>query len=348
MKNLDNERIASSKPLITPGEMFKKLPISEKASETVQIGRKACVEAINGDDKRLLVVVGPCSIHEEQGALEYAHKLAELNKKVSSSLILVMRVYFEKPRTTVGWKGLINDPDLNGSFHMGKGLTYARKILLEINELGVPCATEFLDPLVPAYISDLVSWCAIGARTTESQIHRQMASGLSMPVGFKNSTSGDVVVALNAMKSAATQHSFIGVNYDGQINVMLTEGNPDTHIILRGGVEDANCEINHIEEAAMKINRKGKKRQIMIDCSHGNTGGEYIGQLSVFNKLLKFYLDNPDEILGMMLESNLFPGKQPFSENLRYGVSITDPCIGWPETESILLEADRRIQDGRS
>lgn len=346
MTELDNEKIASTTPLITPGEMFKKLPVSEKAAKTVKIGREECSNAINGDDQRLLVVVGPCSIHDEQGAIEYAQKLAGLREKVSSSMIIVMRVYFEKPRTTVGWKGLINDPDLNGSFRMGKGLTFARKILLEINELGLPCATEFLDPLVPAYISDLVSWCAIGARTTESQIHRQMASGLSMPVGFKNSTSGDVLVALNAMESAATQHSFIGVNYDGKINVMLTKGNPDTHVILRGGVQGANCSTTHIEEAAMKINKKGKKRQIMIDCSHGNTGGEYIGQLSVFNQLLPFYQDNSDEILGMMLESNLYPGKQAFSDNLRYGVSLTDPCIGWPETESILLEADRRFRDG--
>jgi len=347
MDHLYNERIVSQTPLITPGELLEQIPITDKAAEAVIAGRRACREAIAGDDPRLLLIIGPCSIHDEKGAIEYAQRLADLEKRVNKTMIIVMRVYFEKPRTTVGWKGLINDPDLNGSFQMNKGLVIARKILMEINELGLSCATEFLDPLVPAYLSDLVSWCAIGARTTESQIHRQMASGLSMPVGFKNSTSGDVGVALNAMQSAAEKHSFIGVDAEGQIKVMVTSGNPDTHVILRGGVQGANCGINHIEETARTINKKGKKRQIMIDCSHGNTGGEYIGQLSVFNQLLPFYIENPDEVLGMMMESNLFPGKQAFNGNdLRYGVSVTDPCIGWPETESIIIEADRRMRDG--
>ena len=346
VEKLYNERIEEEVPLITPREIYETLPLTEKAAATVKQGREECCQAIKGEDKRLLVILGPCSIHDEQGALEYASKLAELREKVSSTMIIIMRVYFEKPRTTIGWKGLINDPDLNGTNHVDKGLKLARKILLEINELGLPCGTEFLDPLVPAYISDLVSWCAIGARTTESQTHRQMASGLSMPVGFKNSTSGDVTVALNAMKSAATKHSFIGVNEEGRTIVLKTTGNLDTHVILRGGIQGANCNVTDIEGAARKINEKGPRRQIMIDCSHGNTGGEYIGQLTVFNKLLPFYIECPDEILGMMLESNLFPGKQPFGGELRYGVSITDACIGWPETESLLLEADRRFRDG--
>lgn len=319
------------------------MPASKTAWQTVEAGRKESTEAIAGVDKRLMVIVGPCSIHRKEDALEYAHRLADLREKVSSNMIILMRVYFEKPRTILGWKGLIYDPDLNGTFDIARGLHRAREILLEINELGLPCATEFLDPIVPPYISDLISWVAIGARTTESQTHRQMASGLSMPVGFKNSTSGDVTVAFNALRAAASPQRFLGIDQDGIASILTTKGNGGCHIILRGGMGSSNYSFHDLKSVKRQAGNGTGKRQIMIDCSHGNTAGNYKNQVQVFEKAFTHYLDHPDGFLGLMLESHINEGKQPLSEDLKFGVSITDACIGWEETEKLLMNCHERL-----
>ena len=283
----------------------------------------------------MLVIAGPCSIHDRAAALEYAQRLAELSGEVGDRILVVMRVYFEKPRTTIGWKGLISDPRLDGSNDMVAGLTLARQILCEINELGMPCATEFLDPIVPQYISDLVSWAAIGARTTESQTHRQMASGLSMPVGFKNSTDGGLQAALDGIVAANQRHAFLGIDMEGQTCIVQAAGNPNAHLVLRGGGGQSNFSRAHVAFAKVLLEKVGPPRALVMDCSHGNSDGACQRQPEVFHAVLDQVVAGEQVILGAMLESNLVAGKQPFGGELVYGQSLTDECIDWKTTGEV-------------
>lgn len=334
-------RVSAFTPLPSPAALTKEVPINAEAATTVVNARNELRRCLSGQDPRLVVILGPCSIHDEKAALEYAQRLADLRAKVKNQLLLVMRVYFEKPRTTVGWKGLINDPHLNGSHDIDHGLRLARRILLKINALGVPTATEFLDPIVPQYTSDLVSWAAIGARTTESQTHRQMASGLSMPVGFKNATDGGLQVALDAMTSARSAHAFVGIDEDGRTAVVKTKGNLDVHIVLRGGGGHANYSRADIAYTKVLLeDSKAPKRSIMIDCSHGNSNKNFQNQPKVFGEVMAQWRAGDKAILGAMLESHLHEGKQDLGPApLAYGISITDGCIGWEATAALLQEA---------
>lgn len=346
---IENSNVLEATPLIPPKQLKAALPISEKAAQVVLTTRHAIREIIHGrDTQRILMVVGPCSVHDVDAAYDYAQKLAPVARAIANEIVIVMRTYFEKPRTTVGWKGLINDPRLDGSCDIEAGLAMARRLMLKINELGVPCASEFLDPITPQYTADLVSWAAIGARTTESQTHREMASGLSMPVGFKNGTDGGLDVALNAMISASTQHSFLGINPDGLTSVIKTAGNPDRHIVLRGGGGRTNYSPEDIAYAAEKVLAMGIKRPVMVDCSHGNTNKDYTLQSKVCREVAKQVKGGQHALLGMMMESNLLPGKQNWKEGgglkLQYGVSITDACIGWDETKNLLIEAAEAVR----
>lgn len=343
-----NLNVASLDPLIAPAKLEESLPLTDKARQTVLDGRRTIEAILRGDDPRLLVVIGPCSIHDPAAAMEYARKLAELKDQLADRLVLVMRVYFEKPRTTVGWKGLINDPHLDGSFDMGHGLDLARKLLIEINELGLPAGTEFLDPVTPQYLDDLVSWAAIGARTTESQTHRQMASGLSMPVGFKNATNGSLQVALDAMQSALSPHHFIGVDEDGRACVVHTRGNTYGHVILRGGEEGTNYHPADIEHAAKGLTKAGMNPLLMVDCSHANSGKKFAQQEVVWDSLIEQRQSGGSgkAIIGAMIESNLAEGKQSIPDDLsqlKYGVSVTDECISWDTTAAMLQRGYDRL-----
>lgn len=318
------------------------LPVTEAASETVFAAREAVEAILRGDDRRLLIVVGPCSIHDEQAALEYAGRLRVLASRVADRLLLVMRVYFEKPRTTVGWKGLIYDPMLNGSCDIETGLRVARRILLRITEQGLPTATEMLDPITPQFTADLVCWASLGARTTESQTHRQMASGLSMPVGYKNGTDGNLQVAIQAMLAARHPQSFLGLDTQGRACVINTSGNPQGHLILRGGSSRPNYDSVSIRAAIEELEAANLPPRIMVDCSHANSGKDYRKQALVLDDVLSQRVRGNDKIMGLMLESNLVEGRQELRANgssLRYGVSITDACIGWEETEHLLWSA---------
>ncbi len=342
--SISNVRVTEFDLLRTPRELASAHPLNDEVRQVVADGRRALRECLAGTDRRLVVIVGPCSIHDPRSALEYATRLAGLRKRVADKMILVMRVYFEKPRTTVGWKGLITDPDHNGSDDMNRGLEEARKILLAINGLGLPCATEFLDPIVPQYVADLVSWAAIGARTTESQTHRQMASGLSMPVGFKNSTDGGLEVAVQAMEAASAPHAFLGINVEGQTSVVRTTGNPDTHVVLRGGGGKSNYSRADIAYTrALLGEADAGPRAIMVDCSHANSGKDYRKQPVVFGNVIEQVLAGEEALLGMMLESHLVEGRQALGESMTYGQSVTDACIGWETTEELLLGAHERL-----
>jgi 3-deoxy-7-phosphoheptulonate synthase len=340
-EKLENRNLTEVIPLIPPRAVKAKLPLSEAAAAVVLAARGAIRDILHGRDRhRLVVVVGPCSIHDPAAAYEYARNLKRVADATREQLVIVMRAYFEKPRTTVGWKGLINDPRLDGSCDIASGLELARTILLKINTFGLPCACETLDPVTPQYIADLVSWAAIGARTTESQTHREMASGLSMPVGFKNGTDGGLEVARNAMISARHAHSFLGINAEGVTSVVKTTGNPDRHIVLRGGASMPNYGAAEVARAAALVAEEGIARPIMVDCSHDNSAKDHTRQPHVARHALGQFLGGQDAIMGLMLESNLQPGKQVWKEGttLTYGVSITDACIGWGETASLLYE----------
>ncbi len=342
MLQTKNLRIAEFAPLITPRQLEEELTPTEEIREMVGASRAAISAMIHGQDKRrLMVVVGPCSIHDPEAAFAYAQRLKKVAAATQEHLFVVMRTYFEKPRTVVGWKGLVSDPRLDGSCELSDGLTLARKVLLRIATLGLPCATEFLDTVVPHYLSDMVSWAAIGARTTESQVHRQMASGLSMPVGFKNSTDGALQNAINAMLSARHAHAFLGINSDGISAVVKTLGNEDAHIVLRGGASGTNYHPEDIAIAAKAVGDEGLVRGVMVDCSHDNSGKDHTKQGSVFAEVVQNFASGQKAILGVMIESNLFAGKQTWMQGvpLKYGVSITDSCIGWEETEDMLLGA---------
>jgi 3-deoxy-7-phosphoheptulonate synthase len=339
---LSDTRIQACDVLLTPREIQERLPITDREAETVFQGRRDIENIIDGTDKRKFLVLGPCSIHDVNLAIEYAKKLKKLSDIVKDKLLLVMRVYFEKPRTTVGWKGLINDPDIDGSFQIEKGLLIARQLLLNIAQIGLPAATEALDPITPQYLSDLISWSAIGARTIESQTHREMASGLSMPLGFKNGTDGNIEVALNAMEAARTPHSFLGMNQRGEISILTTKGNEYGQIILRGGGGKTNYDAETVKQVEQKLRERGLPQEIVIDCSHGNSSKDHRKQKEVFANVIDQIIAGDSAIVGLMLESNLYEGNQPIPEDikeLKYGVSITDKCISWKETEEIILQA---------
>jgi len=325
--------------LLTPREMKAQLPTTDAANATVARSRERIIRILRQEDPRLLVVVGPCSIHDQKGALEYATRLNALRQEFASRLEIVMRVYFEKPRTTIGWKGLINDPHLDGSQDIETGLKIARRLLLDITGLGLPTATEFLDPIVPQYTADLVTWAAIGARTTESQTHREMASGLSMPVGLKNSTDGSLQTAIDAMGATRHPHSFLGIDQDGVTSIVRTSGNPHVHIVLRGGRAKTNYDAESIRAAEEKLKAEKLPPVLMVDCSHANSSKQFAKQEDVWRSVIQQRVEGSRPLIGLMVESNLHEGNQPIPTNLkelRYGVSLTDSCIGWETTERML------------
>ncbi|WP_374956220.1 3-deoxy-7-phosphoheptulonate synthase [Acinetobacter lwoffii] len=346
--DIDDVNIHSMIPLVTPAELKAELPLTETAYQTVLHGRETIRKILDGEDKRLFVVIGPCSIHDPAAAHEYAERLKVLSEKVKDSLYIVMRVYFEKPRTTVGWKGLINDPDMNDSFNIEKGLRIGRKLLLELNEMGLPCATEALDPNSPQYYQDLISWSAIGARTTESQTHREMSSGLSSPVGFKNGTDGGLTVATNAMQSVKHGHSFLGLNDQGQVAVIRTSGNPYAHVVLRGGNGKPNYDAGSVADAEAALVKAKVSTKIMIDASHANSNKDPYLQPLVLKNISEQILDGNKSIVGIMVESHLKGGRQDIPANLNemeYGQSVTDGCIDWETTEKVLLDMHEALKD---
>ncbi|MDP2562070.1 3-deoxy-7-phosphoheptulonate synthase [Psychrobium sp. 1_MG-2023] len=343
---IDNKHISSEKVLITPAQLKELMPLNEGAQSYISQARETIANIIHGKDKRLLVVTGPCSIHDIESAKEYALKLKKLHEELKDDMYLVMRIYFEKPRTTVGWKGLLNDPDMDGSFEVEKGLKQGRELLLWLAELELPVATEALDPISPQYLSELFSWAAIGARTTESQTHREMASGLSMPVGFKNGTDGKLNVAINALESAAHSHRFMGINPQGQVALMQTQGNPDGHIILRGG-KSPNYQSDLITEIESQIQGEGLVPKLVVDCSHGNSNKDHRRQPLVADDIFDQINQGNSSIMGIMLESHLEEGNQSSSlpkEQLRYGVSVTDACINWADTEQLLIHGAEKVR----
>ncbi|MGB0187037.1 MAG: 3-deoxy-7-phosphoheptulonate synthase [Aequoribacter sp.] len=339
--------IESQSLLITPQDLKKSVPASEAAYAQVAESRQIIRDILDGKDQRLFVVVGPCSIHDTKAALDYATRLKALSNEVSDTLYIVMRVYFEKPRTTVGWKGLINDPYLDDSFAIEDGLKIGRKLLLDILESGLPTATEALDPISPQYLQDLISWSAIGARTTESQTHREMASGLSSPVGFKNGTDGGIEVATNAIKSAAKPHRFLGLSGDGRVSVITTSGNPYAHVVLRGGSDGPNYDSVHVALVEQALEKAGLPRNIMIDCSHANSSKKPELQPLVLENIGHQIADGNESITGLMIESHIKAGNQSMPDDLsqlEYGVSITDGCIDWETTETALLNLREMIK----
>jgi 3-deoxy-7-phosphoheptulonate synthase len=336
----DNLRIIGIDEVAVPEELHREFPISEQASHTVHGGRRQIHEILRRHDPRILVIVGPCSIHDPKAAMEYAGRLDALRRELADDLMIVMRVYFEKPRTTVGWKGLINDPDLNNSFHINEGLRLARKLLLQLADMGMPAATEFLDLISPQYVSDLVSWGAIGARTTESQVHRELASGLSCPVGFKNATDGGLQVAVDAVGSASSPHHFLSLTSAGNSAIFHTSGNPDCHVILRGGNGITNFDRKSISESAALLRSKDISTPLMVDCSHANCEKEPRRQIDVCRDVGGQLEDGSTDIFGVMLESHLIEGRQDIKPgcDLVYGQSVTDPCLGWDDTAMVLRE----------
>ena len=347
----NNLRIKSSRVVLPPIFLEEELPLTDNASRTVFDARRQIVDVLNGADDRLIVVVGPCSIHDPAAAREYAGLLKEAIAELSGELMLVMRVYFEKPRTTLGWKGLINDPYFDESFRISDGLRIARRLLLDLAEMGVPAGTEFLDMISPQYMSDLVSWGAIGARTTESQVHRQLASGLSCPVGFKNGTSGNVQIAVEAILSASNPHTFLGTTETGQSAILLTSGNPDCHVILRGGRQITNYDADAVAATAAQMEKSGVKPRIMIDFSHANSGKDHLKQALVCHSVSEqIETSSHRYIHGVMIESNLVAGSQSLvnGKTLVYGQSITDACIDWPETQTLLRELAGAVRKRRA
>ncbi|MCZ8342508.1 MAG: 3-deoxy-7-phosphoheptulonate synthase [Leptospira sp.] len=338
MKQTDNLRILEQHSLIPPSVIMEEHPLTDAASELVIRTRSEISDLIHSrDDKRMLVVVGPCSVHDTKAVMEYAEKLRPKIAEFKKELLIVMRVYFEKPRTTVGWKGLINDPDLDGSFHINKGLQMARKLLLDLNNMGIPCGTEFLDVISPQYIADLVAWGAIGARTTESQVHRELASGLSAPIGFKNGTDGNVQIAIDALRSAGSSHHFLSVTNQGSSAIFKTAGNKDTHVILRGGNKGPNYDEASVNELGAQIEKNNLPYRVMIDCSHGNSQKDFRKQPEVLKSVGEQFQNGSKYILGVMVESHLKEGNQSIdAKPLVYGQSITDACVSWETTVPML------------
>lgn len=345
---VEDLNIESINPLITPDQLKAEMPISDTAVASVQQGRQVIRDILDRKDHRIFVVVGPCSIHDVEAAHDYAERLRELSEKVSDTLYLVMRVYFEKPRTTVGWKGLINDPYLNDTFKVEEGLHISRRLLLDLAEKGLPLSTEALDPISPQYLQDLIAWSAIGARTTESQTHREMASGLSSAVGFKNGTDGSLTVATNALKSVANPHRFLGINQNGNVSIVSTQGNPYGHVVLRGGGGKPNYDSVNVSLAEQALDKADLAQNIMIDCSHENSSKNPALQPLVLDNVTNQILEGNQSIIGLMVESNLKHGRQNIPANLddlEYGLSVTDGCISWEETETALLTMRDKLKD---
>jgi len=345
----DDLRIDQLHPLIPPAILMEELPLTEDSSTTIFQGRQEVQACLRGEDDRLVVVVGPCSIHDVAAATEYAERLKAEAERLSDDLVLVMRVYFEKPRTTVGWKGLINDPALDNSFHINDGLRLARGLLIRLAELGLPAGTEFLDTIMPQFMADVLSWAAIGARTTESQVHRELASGLSMPVGFKNGTRGSVQLAVDAISAAREPHHFLSVTKQGLSAIVATRGNDACHVILRGGSDGPNYSSEDVEASAAKLERAGLRPRLMIDCSHGNSGKDPAKQPAVARAVGEQIAAGSPHIFGVMVESHLVGGRQDndSGRELTYGQSITDACLGWNETVPVLDELADAVRRGR-
>ncbi len=338
INQIHNTNIESETVITSPIDLRQKISVSDQGEMNILSSRKSVGEIFSGKDERLIVIVGPCSIHDIKAAKEYALKLKSLQKEVEQSIYIMMRVYFEKPRTTVGWKGLISDPDMDNSLDVEKGLRQGRELLVWLAEQGIPCATEALNPITPQYLADLISWCAIGARTTESQTHREMSSGLSMSVGFKNGTDGNLTMAVNAIKACSSKQSFLGINDKGQISTFKAKGNKSSHIILRGG-ERPNYDQTAVSECEKLLRENGLAERIMIDCSHDNSNQDYRNQGKVIEDIKSQIISGNQSIFGVMLESNLYPGKQKILDNkddMQYGVSVTDGCISWDETDSLI------------
>ena len=344
--NTENLNIESTEILLTPAEIKQQLPLTDDLQLSITQHRKILQNILDGNDQRLFVVVGPCSIHDPVAALDYARKLKQLADEVADSIVIVMRVYFEKPRTTTGWKGLINDPNLDGTFDIKTGLIQARELMIELAEMGLAIATEALDPISPQYLADLISWSAIGARTTESQTHREMASGLSCPVGFKNGTDGSLKVATDALQAVTSPHSFLGINRQGQVSIVRTKGNAYGHIVLRGGGGKPNYDIEVIKDCEQRLADLNLPQNIVVDCSHENSDKDPAKQVTVFNYCVEQRLNDHKAIVGMMLESNINWGNQKVPDDiskLEYGVSITDACIDWETTERLILDKAKAL-----
>ncbi len=348
MVQTNNLNVLDISPIIAPSDLKQVFPLSLTAAKFVSDSRTTIRSILRGEDKRLMAIVGPCSIHDPKAALEYAEKLALLAEELHDQLFIIMRVYFEKPRTIVGWKGLINDPDLDGTHQISKGLGIARQLFCAITSLNLPIASEMLDPITPEYMSDIISWGAIGARTTESQTHREMASGLSFPVGFKNGTDGGLKVATDAMAAACRPHSFLGINNDGKSSIVQTSGNPDVHIVLRGGNDAPNYFPQDIAATTDLLKKNKLPAAIMVDCSHANSYKDHNRQVEVLENIITQLKESPGSITGVMIESNLEAGNQSIPENLKdlqYGVSVTDKCVDWQTTEKMLRNAAEKLKD---
>jgi 3-deoxy-7-phosphoheptulonate synthase len=347
MNQIENLNIASQEILITPAQLKQDIPVTEAGNVTIAEGRAAIRNVLDRSDPRLIVVIGPCSIHDTQAALDYAKRLRQISEEVQDTLLLVMRVYFEKPRTTTGWKGLVNDPYLNDTFKISDGLHIGRQLLLDIAEIGLPTATEALDPISPQYLQDLISWSAIGARTTESQTHREMASGLSSAVGFKNGTDGGLDVAINALKSVSSPHNFLGINHQGQVSVITTKGNAYGHVVLRGGDGKPNYDSVSVSVCEDQLSKSGIVPNIMVDCSHANSNKDHNLQPLVAENVANQIAEGNKSIIGVMIESNLVAGNQKIPSdlsNLTYGQSVTDACISWDATELLLRSMRAKIK----
>lgn len=341
MASTSDLHVVETRPLVAPALLHRELPIDAASTETVASARRRIQAILRGEDLRLLVVVGPCSVHDVTAARDYAKRLALIRERLKDQLEVVMRVYFEKPRTTVGWKGMINDPHLDGSYDINTGLRRARGLLLDLAREGMPTATELLDPVVPQYIADLISWTAIGARTTESQTHREMASGLSMPVGYKNGTDGSASIAINAMQASARPHHFLGINGEGHASIVSTTGNPHGHLVLRGGNGGSNYHLEAVQAAASELSKAGLKERLMVDCSHANSNKDYRRQSDVLSSVADQLRAGSQHVMGVMIESHLVEGNQKLTADLSqltYGQSITDACISLETTEQLLLD----------
>lgn len=350
MRQTFDLHVVENRPLLAPATVLSELPITEIAASLVAESRDGLRRILRGDDRRLVVVVGPCSIHDVAAAVEYGQKLQRVRLDLSDCLEIVMRVYFEKPRTSIGWKGLINDPHLDGSYDINTGLRVARKLLLDLAHLGLPTATELLDPIIPQYIADLISWTAIGARTTESQTHREMASGLSMPVGFKNGTDGSLSSAVNAMLAAQQPHHFLGINAQGLASIVATTGNPDSHLVLRGGKGGPNYSATNVKAAAQELTRLGVNTRLMIDCSHDNAAKDHLRQVMVLDEISQQLRSGCSDIMGVMIESHLVAGKQALPadlDQLVYGQSITDPCVDFATTVRMLETLAEAVRESQ-
>ena len=350
MPSTSDLHVIETRPLLSPAFIKTEFPISDRAATLVSETRERVRSILSGADGRLIVVVGPCSIHDVEAAIEYGKKLGKLRSELQGELEILMRVYFEKPRTTVGWKGLINDPHLDNSYDINTGLRLARKILLDLAELDLPAATELLDPITPQYIADVICWTAIGARTTESQIHRQMASGLSMPVGYKNGTDGSLKAAINAMLASRISHHFLGINQDGLASIVETTGNPDGHLVLRGGADGPNYDGDKVARAVATLQKQNLNHRLIIDCSHGNSNKDYNQQPVVLDNIAQQLKAGATEIAGVMIESHLVAGNQKLKSDrsqLVYGQSITDACVDWETTEAMLRTLASAVSEGR-